>query len=561
VLLICFVIQSLRERDNRAPVPVRVEMAGYDPLARDLDSWLARRTAQYGISESISRILVKTGRILPVLDGFDEMGNYNELPHRQSMALERLDAYVAGTELGFVLACRELEWEHLTATIKSPVASSIVRIRKLDSEQIRGYITSQLDQASAVNADWSKVLARLRRGPGTLLADTLSRPLWLYLAVLVFRSNPGDLLASTEADDLRKRLLAGFVPAATKLLGPRPSRGRQYDEVEVSRWLRRIASFLEASQSSGPDTVDIVPEQLWQIAGLRRIRLLNLLLTGVMVGFLLLLGWASIREFYEGIASGTAPKGNPLGITFLFIGVGIFLVLDLMRGSAAKSVTPSFIGWRFRKVSLKIPSIRSVRLWIRRVLERSFVNGGLAKLMVLIIVTLAILIDQTQVTLTVSFVFKLLFAAAVLYVIVSCAQLVVNVLFAPVAALVDFKAPKPRRPYDTLRRDRVVGIMIVIAFAGLMMLSSFTSHSSPLTNFLDAVVFAGLFVTTVSRSTLRYALAVAIMAEKGELPVDLKSFLDWGVETGFLREAGAAYQFRHVEFQRWLVDSERGHVD
>jgi hypothetical protein len=40
---------------------------------------------------------------------------------------------------------------------------------------------------------------------------------------------------------------------------------------------------------------------------------------------------------------------------------------------------------------------------------------------------------------------------------------------------------------------------------------------------------------------------------RGRLPLRLARFLDWAHHAGLLRVAGNSYQFRHIEFQRWLV--------
>src|ERR1700677_1175356 len=45
ILLISLVVQSLRDAQRRKAVTIRVDLAGYDPFALDLASWLARSRA------------------------------------------------------------------------------------------------------------------------------------------------------------------------------------------------------------------------------------------------------------------------------------------------------------------------------------------------------------------------------------------------------------------------------------------------------------------------------------------------------------------------------------
>lgn len=45
----------------------------------------------------------------------------------------------------------------------------------------------------------------------------------------------------------------------------------------------------------------------------------------------------------------------------------------------------------------------------------------------------------------------------------------------------------------------------------------------------------------------------ALLVHRPRLPLRLARFLDWSVSAGLMRTSGVAYQFRHREFQEWLV--------
>jgi hypothetical protein len=72
------------------------------------------------------------------------------------------------------------------------------------------------------------------------------------------------------------------------------------------------------------------------------------------------------------------------------------------------------------------------------------------------------------------------------------------------------------------------------------------------------IVLAVAGAAVISRSAVRYSLAIGLLAVRGRLPLQLKQFLGWAEDAGLLREAGTAYQFRHVELQRWLAAGDIG---
>jgi hypothetical protein len=54
----------------------------------------------------------------------------------------------------------------------------------------------------------------------------------------------------------------------------------------------------------------------------------------------------------------------------------------------------------------------------------------------------------------------------------------------------------------------------------------------------------------------RYAVACFVLARREELPMRLSAFLDWAGDAGLVRLAGTAVQFRHRDFQTWLLRAE-----
>lgn len=71
---IVLVLALLERRRPDGPVPVMVSMAAWDPARQPFEDWLAELIAEkYGLPSEVARDLVGRRRIIPILDGFDEL--------------------------------------------------------------------------------------------------------------------------------------------------------------------------------------------------------------------------------------------------------------------------------------------------------------------------------------------------------------------------------------------------------------------------------------------------------------------------------------------------------
>jgi hypothetical protein len=59
---------------------------------------------------------------------------------------------------------------------------------------------------------------------------------------------------------------------------------------------------------------------------------------------------------------------------------------------------------------------------------------------------------------------------------------------------------------------------------------------------------------TVAAATVRYACATLLFACRKTFPARPARFLDWAQHAGLLRVTGAAYQYRHETYRRWLLE-------
>ncbi|CAM5607782.1 Ku protein [Streptomyces aurantiogriseus] len=144
------------------------------------------------------------------------------------------------------------------------------------------------------------VLDVLDRHPTGTLATALSTPWRLTLAATVYaqHGDPCGLARHATASDLDEHLLARFIPAATAL---HPRARRLYAVGDVHCWLARLADYLDTpSPAPGAPAgagirahTDLVLHQLWPMAGSKRVRAADAVLTALAVLLPIPLGWAT----------------------------------------------------------------------------------------------------------------------------------------------------------------------------------------------------------------------------------------------------------------------------
>jgi hypothetical protein len=289
VLALELMLALLEERGSDDPVPVRLSMAEWDTTVLLRDLLVHQLVDVYDWPATMAAELVRQNRVLPVLDGLDEMdptqpdGMPSADATRALAALRALNAYQEGRSAGpLILTCRTTHYDALTSRTRLLDAARI-DINPVPAPDARTYLLQRADDPTR----WEPLLEALRDDPAGLLATTLSTPWRLCLAATVYARDgtPADLLRHSTPDELDEHLLARFIPAATALF---PNR---YDAARTHRWLARLAAHLNAPNpgpglnspaDSRPGT-DLVLHQLWPLAGRCRVRVADALLTAFAV--------------------------------------------------------------------------------------------------------------------------------------------------------------------------------------------------------------------------------------------------------------------------------------
>lgn len=528
------------------PVPIRFALSTFDS-ARSFEAWVSEQIrARFRINSSVAAELVRRRRILPVLDGLDEMDAEGSTPVRARRALVELNQYLDGsTAAPVVVTCRTRSFETLELSLRD---ATQVEILPLNARQISTYLGKQMRGWDDELA-WADVVEPLRTDPDGVTATALVRALrtpWLLtLAVTACRAGrpptlllpqAAERLQADHAERVEMELLGHFVSAAAALRRLRT--GPAYDDGQVTRWLCSIAQHLASQESVGRSGSDIVLHTWWPIAGPNRTRQLHAVLAAMTV----LLGIASVGSAIIDVRYLTWPYlvTHLEDIPNLELPFVVAVVLSLM----GLVVLPSLVGLVAHQARPKPSRLDFRHLHTRPGMRRLMVGvllgllGGLAGGM---LVGSAV---GAASGFSAGSSFGLLYGALG----GATAGLAFGVAFG-----LDRGAAEPVAPNDLIRGDVQHGLVFGVLVGLVAGVSGWVAvgPSYGLAIGIAVGIAYGLCVGPVS--AVRYAVSMTISALSGRLPWRFNRFLVWATEAGLLRIAGIAYQFRHRQLQVWIM--------
>ncbi|MFI7370114.1 NACHT domain-containing protein [Actinoplanes sp. NPDC049668] len=531
--------QNVADANGRAvqPVPVRASLPTWNTDVPFAD-WLGRRlVADYGMRDQDAAALASNRRVLPVLDGLDEMDPPGQPPHRAKAAVAALNEYVAGENgAPLVLTCRHDEYVALGHPLRP--ATEVV-IQPLNADQIRDYARREIGPGATLAEwdHWEQLLDRLDGPAYAGLLQALDTPWRLTLAVSYSRGggDPTALLRTPQegagstsdvyADRVADLLLGQFIPGRAQSVGS----GR-YTSAQATGWLQAVAAHLAWQQDNGMSGTDIVLHQWWYIAGQERVRRwhahLNAALTFTLA---LLLGVAVNGGSVTATAANVQYYLNEFpALPTQYLVAGISIVGGLF-------VAP-VLAWRSGRSGDAQPTevnLQQVRTFHgRRNLLLGFAIGVPNVFFAWFVAWVSGGTPAEAVALAVAF------------------GLVISLYIGldPIGA-------SELNPRDPLRNDLVVWLALGFALGLALGLASVSTS-----RFVAGLAFGlliGLLGSLAGKAWMRYIIAVTLMGHGRAQPWRFGRFLTWCNQAGILREAGNAYQFRHVELRDWLRAKSR----
>ncbi|MET9125047.1 NACHT domain-containing protein [Streptomyces sp. NPDC004528] len=511
-------------RTDTDPVPVRFSLADWN-TEQPLQEWLAHQVHQQfrdqGITLTDATTLVDGYRLLPVLDGLDEMDT-DATPagrRRAARALEQLNAYQAPTgSAPVVLTCRTTQYEDLAGLDLRMREAARIQLNNVSPGQAAAYLTAR----STSPTRWRPVIDTLTTAPAGTLSRSLATPWRLNLAATAYEERHPDTLAYLREPDhlltlaspsaVRDHLLARYLPAAAH---QHPTRPNRYRPDQTHRWLVALAAHLATTTpTSTANSTDIVLHQLWPMAGPRRVRT-----TDTLLAALLTLAFTALLMSY-------APFPSSLDQLFGVSAAMLLAVGAIWLASRPRVQEPQTLQLQ----RLRSPTHRRQLAWT---IASAFAVGLLVGLMGGFVVG---------------------FRAGL------SGGFGVGVGLGLATGLTDglsepLQNAQPTDPRHPVRDDLVVGL--VVGFIAVLAVGLGAGLTLRPVAVLAVGVGVGLPIGwgfgwySFTGAGRRYL--VFLLCSRGRLPWRLGSFLNWAYEAGLLRISGVAYQFRHRELQDWLT--------
>ena len=579
ILTLRFVLDRLSSRAPGDRVPVIFALGSWDPTSTSLDDWLCGQLVRdhpfletpAGHGGSLADALLDKDKILPVLDGFDEIAS-----GLHGAALRALNL----TTTPLLLTSRPAEYSQAVDETRLLTAAAVIELEDLTVDSYADYLHRAgrpVRNSGEDSSAWKPVLAELGeepRSPGAAnLAKVLTTPLMVSLAGTVYRGAPGhdpsELLKTTRfasPEALEAHLLAGFVPA---VYDPTPTGGgtgdlRRWKPERAERWLSYLAAHLDEL-----GTHDLA----WWKLGTTMRRSSRML----VVGFLAALAFGV-----------TTAIGNvPVDLVATEKGPGFAIARGLIVGLLHGLVVGLVFGLAYGYVSRTAPREPSrvrVQIFGRTGRTRAtFVSRFLIGLGLGFPAAIVLVLLDRYVVGAVGFDDGLDGGAmgALLFPLeVGLGTGFVLVLMAWLEAPIDIRRAVSAWDLLSTNRKNVVFHMLVwmLVFglpAGLAIGFGFAlpdgpgirQVSEPVRGLLAGLVFGleaafggglgyGLSFTAWGQWV---ALSRVWLPLTGRLPWAVIAFLDDAHQRGVLRRAGTVYQFRHAQLQDHLAQFFHAH--
>jgi hypothetical protein len=229
---------AVRRSAASVTIPVLTPLASWRPQDETLRAFILRRLpidypkllhdGAYG-PDAVAR-LIDEGRILPVLDGLDEMP-----ASLIRQAIGELNDYSAVPGRAVVVTCRRAVYNEVVAGSEPLSVDEIIVLESIRADDTIEYLAGN---DSPESSRWAGVIGTITEEPAGPLATALSTPLMTSLARTVYRSkgNPDELTNLSTVDSIQEHLLGRLLSAVY----PGDRDGRRHE-----RPLSILAYYLE----------------------------------------------------------------------------------------------------------------------------------------------------------------------------------------------------------------------------------------------------------------------------------------------------------------------------
>jgi len=227
---------ELAQNNPNEPIPFIFELSAWrgEPM---LDWMVGEIVAQYGLNPKLCREWLKGGRIVPLLDGLDELGE--ERAKEAIRAIDALQEDYHNQQEALVICCRVKDYESITddnnCRIRLRGVERAVRLCELADDQIECYLNLKQRKAEHI---WDE----LQSNSG--LMELARNPMLLNLMPIAYPNRlPDDLPKNFQ--DCQSRLFEDFLHRKlnpTQSITPQPL--ADYDSEKARYYLAWLAASM-----------------------------------------------------------------------------------------------------------------------------------------------------------------------------------------------------------------------------------------------------------------------------------------------------------------------------
>jgi hypothetical protein len=518
-------------------VPVLLPMASWNPEGENLYSWAASRLADLypelpelgrtmgsrRNSPTVAEELLRTHRVLLILDGLDQMPTALHPGAIRALNGRRVPDYP------LVLTCRSDAYANAVGAdskrtqntdIRDVLArAAVIELHPLSPEQIEPYLISVAPERESEESRWKPVLRRLKQQPDGPLAVALSTPLMVWLARTVYEAaDPARLLEfdrghSNDHEKLEGHLLDDLIPARYAERVTRDEGFCRWDPRDAQRWLIFLARQLDG-QKLGDNPGDLA---WWQLHNAAKRAIMNTagIAAGLVVGVAVGLGFGLLFGTIVGVVSGLV-VGILIGLESRGSSLGPAKVEIRLRGRLGRSLI----------AGLTVGIVGGIAGWVKAGIRFGVATG-----------------------------FALGFPVGFAYGLVGPADI-----------------KRATSPDSVLKRDRAFVFLFGIVYGVVCGLVG-GSRRGPFFGFVfglsaglaGGLMYGPLWVIVFKlfrreglepeigvSAWFRFLLARAWLAASRQLPFRLMTFLNDACARQVLRQVGPVYQFRHERLRARL---------
>jgi len=214
------------EADPTQPIPVVFNLSSWTDKRQPLHEWLVfELTTKYQIPKRIGSAWLKNNRLLPLLDGLDEV----KLENRVS-CVEAISHFGETFGLpGCVVCCRIKEYTALTVRLK---LNGAICVQPLTFTQVNNYLQAGGNKLAALRSTLQKDEA---------LQELASSPLMLNIMSLAYQYLPIDDVINeipTTQDNRRSHLFSAYIH---RMFIRRGKANQLYTKEQIVGWLSWLA--------------------------------------------------------------------------------------------------------------------------------------------------------------------------------------------------------------------------------------------------------------------------------------------------------------------------------